>query len=281
MQAQIVGLDLGRRNIKAYDGSTYLTFQSFVGEYRDLRLDYKLDSKGFITSFNNTMHFVGSVAKDESEFARQMLVDNKTNPDTLILALTTLHQLIPKEADEGVFDVVTGLPVSLYTKENKDSLSSLLTGEWVVTVNGVAKKIRLERVRVSVEGGGAFWSNPRAGLVRIIDGGSKTINYISLRNKRYIDKDSDTLPFGFDTNRSLNLQNIVSVIAGEVGKKWSAYDDVFTVGGMAKPLAENLKPFFPKVAPLELGQRLSSDGGVVDGNLFSNAIGYFNIGRSV
>lgn len=273
---QVVGLDLGRRNIKLYTGSKYISFPAVVGEAREMRLLNNFGVKAFKGVYTGVEFFAGVLAENESEFARQMLVENKATEDALLLALIALHQSGLTE-----FDIVTGLPVNTHTQENKDALTHLLLGNHEITVNGVTKKLNIHRVRVAVEGGGAFWSNPKDGLVRIVDGGSKTINYITLNNRKYVDKDSGTLPFGFDTNKSADYTQMTNRIAGELGKKWSENDDVYTVGGEASFLAETLKPYFPKISALQGKKSVISGGEVIDFNLFANAIGYYNIGRSV
>lgn len=205
-----------------------------------------------------------------------MLVDTKVTYDALLLALIALHQ-----TGQTNFDVVTGVPVSLHDKNNKGSLIKLLTGRWEIEVNGVTRKINIHRVRVAVEGGGAFWSNPKDGLVRIVDGGSKTINYITMLNRRYVDRDSGTLNFGFDTNKSSDVQSLVDRVAGELGKKWKQDDEVFTVGGEADRLAEYLQTYFPKARTFH-DQRVANVGDEeIDLNLFSNAMGYYQIGRTL
>lgn len=271
-----VGLDVGRRNVKIYDGDTFIHFPSFVGEYRDLRFKDSLKgNNSFVVTINGERYFVGELAQRESEFYRQLLVDDKATDDFVILSLTGLFLTGWDE-----FDVVTGLPIYLHTDDNKMALKTLLEGEYEVEVNGIMKKISVNRVRVSVEAGGAFWAEAKNGLVRIIDGGSKTINYITVLNKRLVDRDSGTLPFGFDTNMSKDIKQMCNRIAGELGKKWGKYDDVYTVGGNAEILADQLVEYFPHIRPYLLDKKIKN-GEDIELNMFANAIGYFNIGRNL
>lgn len=271
-----VGADVGRRNVKIYDGENFITFPSIVGEYRELRFKDSLSLEdSFIVTINNEKYFVGSLAQRESEFCRQLLVEDKATDDFVVLTLLGLFL-----TDEVEFDVVTGLPISLHTESNKVALKNLLEGVHDIEVNGVKKKLSINRVRVSVEGGGAFWANPKDGLVRIIDGGSKTINYITVLNKRLVDRDSGTLNFGFDTNVSNDIKQMCTRIAGELGKKWGKYDEVYTVGGNAEILADYLTGYFPNVKPYLLDKKIKN-GKDVDLNMFANAIGYYNIGRTL
>jgi plasmid segregation protein ParM len=272
----VVGLDLGRRNIKLFTGHKYIWLPAIVGEWRDIKLDYRGNSKGYQGVFNGEKFFAGTLAEDESEFPRQMLVEKKATPDALLLALIALHQTQMTD-----FDVVTGVPVSLHDKENKESIINLLKGRWDLELNGVKRTINIARVRVAVEAGGAFWSNPRDGVVRIVDGGSKTINYITMKNKKYVDRDSGTMPFGFDTNKSSDHAQMVTSIAGELGKKWGQNDIVFTTGGEAEKLAKYLKIYFPYADVLQERKKIMVGEEEIDLNMFSNAIGYYNIGRTI
>lgn len=272
----VVGLDLGRRNIKAFTGEKYVTFPAIVGEWRDIKLENDLGSKAFYGEFQGQRFFAGTLAEEESEFCRQMLVDSKATPDSLLLALIALHKIGLTEAD-----IVTGVPIDQHDRTTKESLINLLKGVWELNLNGVKRTISISRVRVAVEGGGAFWSNPKDGLVRLVDGGSKTINYITMRNRRYVDRDSGTLKFGFDTNKSSDYEQMVTSIAAELGKKWSQNDSVYTVGGQSETLAKYLKPYFPYTTTLQENKIVVHQGERVDLNLFSNAVGYYNIGRTV
>lgn len=273
---EIVGLDLGRRNIKAFTGSRYLTFSAFVGEWRDIKLKNNYGAGSFEGVYKGERFFAGSLAEHESEFARQMLTDDKAHQDALLLALIALFNTGDTE-----FDIVTGLPVNQHDDSTKKNLIELLEGSHELTLNGKTKVLNINRVRVSVEGGGSFWANPHDGLVRLIDGGSKTINYVTMLNRRYVDRDSGTLPFGFDTNKSVNIKQMMNRIAGELGKKWGKQDRVLTAGGQAKELVEGLREYFPLIETLQGSKIVVQGEKQIDLNLFSNAVGYYNIGRTV
>ncbi len=274
----VVGLDLGRRGIKVYTGLNFLSFPAVVGEWRKLKVASPSDygEGAYEGVFREDRFFAGVLAEQESEFARQMLIDDKAHPDSLLLALIALHQTGMSE-----FDVVTGLPVVIHDEVNKQNLINLLQGTHEIEVNGVRKTLSIKRVRVAVEGGAAFWSKPKEGLVRIIDGGSKTINYITMNNQRYVDKDSGTLPFGFDTNKSVNHRQMVTRIAGELGKKWGSQDRVYTVGGEAEVIAKYLRPYFPNTKVLHEEPHIEEGNKFIDLNKFANALGYYNIGSNV
>lgn len=280
-----IGLDVGRSNVKVFDGRKYLTFPSIVGEARELKLDYHQDDQGFRVTFHDHAEpehcFIGTLARDESEFARQMLLREKATPDTYRLAMTALSQYIPEEQTEGYFDVITGVPVRDHDPVTKQRLIDLLQRSCTLTVDGVLKRVHVTRVRVTVEGGGAFWASPKDGTYRLIDAGSRTINYITMRDRRYVDKESGTLDFGFDTNKSTNLRELTAAIVGEVGKRWDSHDQIGVIGGNAVALTAELKRYFPNAHLFDAGKRVSATGQIIDPNLFANAIGYYTMGRSV
>lgn len=256
---ETLGLDIGRNGVKAYNGNRTFFIPSVVGEWRERRLESRRDDDIEVT-FEGERYFVGNLALNESEFARYMMTDNKAHADTLLLALTAIHF-----AGQSVLNVTTGLPVELHTPDSKAAMRDLLRGKWDIEVNGEKRTIRIMDVKVAVEGGGAFWSAPADGLVRIIDAGSKTVNFVTMRSKRYVDRDSGTLPFGFNTNKTENPKQLAARIAGELGKKWSATDNVWICGGRAALLAELLRPYFTNARPMEQP-------------LFANAIGFWRVG---
>lgn len=259
MECTYVGLDVGRNGVKVFTGDRTIHFPSVVGEWRDRKLVSRRDDD-IEAVFAGERHFIGNLALNESEFWRYMMTDSKAHEDTRLLTLVAIH----RAGLENVI-VVTGLPVEHHSPEMKAKMRELLVGKWDIEVNGNKRSIRIVDVKVAVEGGAAFWSAPEDGLIRIIDAGSKTVNYVTMRNKRYVDRDSGTLPFGFNTNKTDNPRQMAARIAGELGKKWSADDSVWICGGRASELAELLRPYFPKSKAMV-------------NPLFANAIGFYRVG---
>ena len=259
MEHHYIGLDIGRNGVKAYTGGQTLYIPSIVGEWRERRLLSRRDDD-IETVFQGERYFIGNLAANESEFGRYMMTDDKAHFDTLLLALVSIHL-----AGRSNVSIITGLPVEHHRPDTKEAMRNLLKGQWDIEVNGNHRKIHIHDVKVAVEGGGAFWSAPQEGLVRVIDAGSKTVNYVTMRDKRYVDRDSGTLPFGFNTNKTDNPRQMVARIAGELGKKWSSTDLVLISGGRAEELTELLRPYFSKVQPLP-------------NPLFANAIGFYRAG---
>lgn len=258
----IVGLDVGRSAVKIVTGARVFSFPSYLGEWRERKLLNTFEDD-LEVEFQGQRYFAGTLAQNESEFARSMMTDEKDHADTRLLALIALHGV-------GASDVslVTGLPVGLHDNARKQRMRELLLGRWEIIVNGERKTIYIHRVEVAVEGGAAFWIAPQGGLVRILDAGSKTVNYVTVRDQHFVDRESGTLPFGFDTNRSSDIRQMAARIAGELGKKWGNNDRIMIIGGRAAELQDYLHPYFP--------------GAFAAKNpLFANATGFYQLGRSV
>lgn len=259
----VVGLDCGRRNVKVFTGQKMFHFSSIVGEARERNLNNRHSTNDMEVEFEGEKYYVGDLAERESEFYRAMMTEQKDHEDTRLLALTALHQ-----ANITDVRVITGLPIANHNEDNKKRLKQLLQGRWDITVNGEQKTIIIKSVDVAAEGGAAFWSRPTDGIIRVIDGGSKTINYVTLKDRRYVDRESGTLPFGFETNKSINDKQLVARIAGELGKKWGAEDVIWTAGGKASVISDHLQPYFRNVAPMPNA-------------LYANAMGFHAIGRII
>lgn len=259
----IVGLDVGRSSVKVVTGARVFSFPSYLGEWRERKLTNSFSENDLEVEFEGQKYFAGTLAQHESEFCRSMMTDEKDHADTRLLALIALHRVGASDAS-----VVTGLPVGLHDDQRKQRIRELLLGRWEITVNSERKVIRINRVEVAVEGGAAFWVSPQDGLVRILDVGSKTVNFVTVRDHHFIDRESGTLPFGFDTNRSSDIRQMAARIAGELGKKWGNNDRIMIIGGRAAELQDYLHPYFPSVY-------------AVKNPLFANATGFYQLGRSV
>ena len=106
------------------------------------------------------------------------------------------------------------------------------------------------------------------GLVRIIDIGAKTTNYATFQDKVFIDRESGTLPVGWETVKVSNIKEMAGLIAGTVSKTWSNRDVVMLVGGMARKLEPYIREHFHHAF-------------VVEDPQMANVRGYYEIGRAL
>lgn len=263
---EIVGIDAGNNEVKVAHKDGVFKFASAIGEYRDRNIVSQHGDDDMIFEYNGRRGFAGTLALIESEFAGAIMGDSKAHEDAKLRILLALHRL---KCPRNTFRIVVGQPIGKHTATEKDAIKRMLIGTHLLTVNSVRKLIVIDRVEVAAEGGVAFWSAPRNGLVRIIDVGSATINCATLMNKRYVDRDSFTLPFGFNTIKTRDLNELARGIYTHTSAKWSPHDDVFTVGGIARELIEPLRKYYPRIKVLN------------DRPLYANALGMYAIGRAL
>ncbi|MCS1350334.1 ParM/StbA family protein [Mechercharimyces sp. CAU 1602] len=257
----LVAVDCGRSEVKVVHRHGKFAFPAVIGEWRKLNIGKKRENEIEVV-YEGERLFIGDLAVRESEFHRSMMTDTKAHEQTLILTLVAVYQA----NTVGKVSVVTGLPVELHSDDEKASMKKLITGKHRIEVNGISRLIQIEEVVVCIEGGGAFWANPQRGLVRIIDVGAKTVNFLTLKDKEYIDRESGTLQFGGDTTKTRSAKHLAERICGEVAKKWSAEDTVITAGAMANDLIPHFKRHFPNVT-------------AVPDPKYANAQGFYEIGK--
>lgn len=268
----IIGIDIGRNKTKAYSKDMKISFPSRVGEWRVRKLtsggDYEFE-------YENKKYFIGDLA-EESYCAREMATESKIHNETKLLFLTALAA-----ANRTEYNVIIGLPVIQHVQSTKEQLTSLLSGRYAVKLNDQFRTFFVGNISIAPESAGAYWSEVlnfhgqvinkdlTNGLVRIVDIGSRTINYCSIRNRRYIDKDSGTLNYGI-----IELENagpeykeqFARRIVADLSKKWLKDEGYKIVsGGGALLLHEYLIEHWP-------------DCILADDPVFANAKGFYKMG---
>ncbi|MBD1379191.1 ParM/StbA family protein [Metabacillus arenae] len=273
----ILGVDAGNSEVKIAAKYGLIKFLSDIGEGRNINLEQVHGEDDMVFEYEGKYGFAGSLAKYESEFVGSLMGDSKVHEDTKLRVLLGIHRYLTlNNVEEYNFQIIVGQPISKHTPLEKEGLRKLLQGKHVITVNEIKKKINIDKISVAAEAASSFWSNPQNGLTRIIDVGSGTVNYASVLEGRFIDKESGTLNFGMNTNKSNNLQALVRGIAAETLKKWNKEDNVFLVGGVAEAIKSPLKQYYPNVQVLQpIFNRKIQDP------IFANAISFYNIGVSV
>lgn len=241
---ELISVDCGRSGVKAVSEHERVYFRSALGAYRELRNGRELGIDEFIVQYKTEKYFVGRIAAEESEDGAQMMLSYKAHTDTKILTLTAIHRLVRSNAD--VF-LVTGLPINFHTESDKQRMRQLLAGEHETTVNGVTKQFNIARVEVAAEGASAAWSMGRIRRDRfhVIDVGSRTVNYVTMLNGRWIDKASDSLDYGWETFRGTESQFARAVIA-DLSKYLRPLGPLVLVGGK-DTLAVHLREYHDQV----------------------------------
>jgi plasmid segregation protein ParM len=237
-----VGVDTGRKATKV-SGERVITFPSAVGTARPLRLE---NGQDYDVVVDGEHLFIGYLA-EESFDRREMASESKLHPETRALFLTALALVANGEATS----ITTGVPVTQHKPETKQLFGAMVKGKHNVRVNGREKAFSVDTIQVVPEGAGAWWNavlNDHGricdqGLVkqpvtRILDLGSRTVNYVTLQEGRYLDRASGTLNYGcleldLDGN---DPEQLARRILGDITKRWpdmKRTDLLFLTGGGA------------------------------------------------
>lgn len=272
-----LGVDSGNYCVKICGEYGLLTFNSAIGEARQINLQQVHGQDDMVFEYEGESGFAGSLAEFESEFGGSIMGSNKMHRDTKLRTLIGIHRYITLyNLNETEFDIVLGQPIINHTHEDKERMKNMLRGSHTIKVNGFEKSLNINRVEIAAEGASSYWSNPKSGLVRIIDIGSGTTNYSTVLDGRFIDKDSGTLSFGMNTNKTNNLNALSRGIVTHVLKKWKANDQVVIVGGIAETIQPHLKEYLPNIEVLYpiYNQQFANP-------IFANAIAFYLIGVNV
>lgn len=272
----ILGYDGGNKNVKIVGEKGVLQFPSDIGEYRERKLHQAFDGDNDMEfEFKGRRGFAGALAQYESEFAGTMMGDTKAHDDLLIRVLLGLHRY----DQETEFKIVVGQPIKRHTEVEKVKIKNMLKGTHEFTLNKITKQITIHDVEVGAEGAVAFWSNMKNGVIRIIDLGGGTCNLATIKEGKFIDKESTTLSFGANSTTSTDTSAMCRAIAIEATKKkWDIDDQVFTVGGKAEELIEPMSEYFSTIDVLR--PKYSQGGSIkILSPLYATAVGLFNVAK--
>lgn len=260
---ELVAIDAGRSFTKVKVGNRVFEFPSKVSKalegYRDhMPGDLEVRYKG-------KDYFVGRLAEREG-YAWTNMLETKVHEQTLIEVITAcfLAEVVGKVA------IMTSVPINMYAKETERSgLKKLLMGEHEVVVNGVYRKIQIEKVGIGLECACSFFSNQRPGKVRIIDPGARTTNFATYKDGIYIGKESGTIPYGWDSVRDSDPELMANLIISEIGKSWSTSDQLEIIGGRAQDLE----------LPMQKQGFIHTKG--AEEGKYANVRGLYEIGRNL
>jgi plasmid segregation protein ParM len=269
----ILGIDAGNDKTKVVTKDGVFSFHSAIGEFRERNLEQCFGSDDMIFEFEGKKGFAGTLALYESEFVGSRKGESKAHEEAKLRILLAIHRF----SDEEVNDIIVGQPISTHNKLEKDEIKNMLQGEHVLKVDYgkgfVKKKFYIRHVNVAAECACVYLTQPKEGLIRIIDIGSGTINCATVRDLMFIDKDSFTIPFGLETVKNKDYEAIARAIVNQTLNKWSLDDNVWLVGGGANVLFDELKRYFKNIRI-----HYASFKGEKYDPIFSNAIAFYQIG---
>lgn len=258
----LVAVDAGRAYVKTVTGNKQFIFPSKVSKARQRTFVQTLEEDMEIR-YQGKDYFIGQLAEREGSFTRQMMTESKVNLETVLLIMTALFQA----GALGEVKLVTGVPINMYKEEERTKLRSRLEGEHEIILNGTYRKIQVTRAAITIEGGAAYWIQRRMGTVRIVDPGARTTNYATFKDGVFIDRESGTIPKGWDNVREADPDEMAAMIVGHLGGMWSTTDVVELIGGKAPELAEPFKHVgFTYTTAFENPQ-------------YANALGYYALGK--
>ncbi len=246
MSVPIGVIDNGRNATKIYIPSKNeaIKFPSILGEWKDRTgfRDLKYGNYDLEIEVDNQKYYGGNLAEYECTWGTTLHTKTKDNKENLINILTALHLTVP----EGMVKVITCQPIKVHTDENKQKIKDMLIGKKSITINGITKTFNILDVAVACESGVAAYSLSQIpSSLRLLDFGSATVNIASLRNKKFIRNESDTLFFGLETEEDINEERMAKKVISHSSKKWNSNDQVVLVGGGASKFHPYIKEYFP------------------------------------
>jgi plasmid segregation protein ParM len=250
-----VGIDSGRNATKVA-AERIFSFPSRIGTARQLQLESGLD---YEVEINGDKYFVGWLAEEALD-RRGVVGESKFLKEMKICFLTALALAnCPGKRNY----ITTGLPVSQHTPQDKLLLISLLKGQYRVRIGGKETELNISNINAVPEGAGAWWdailndygrvAEPallQQPVVRIIDLGSRTINYLTLNEGRFVDRLSGTLNYGcLELDHPANdPEKFAQRIKADLMQKWLEVrpsELTFLTGGGALVMEETLARLLP------------------------------------
>lgn len=270
-----MGIDAGNHEVKVVTPNGAFKFSSTIGEWREINLDNKHGDSDMLWHYEGDRGFAGTLADAESYMPSKSKGTTKAHREAMLRVLFAIHRY----SDENVVDIIVGQPIIGHNKTEKDKLKKMLKKEHTMKINGKSKTFEIRNVEVVAEGAGVYWSQPREGLVRVIDVGSGTVNYVTVKDKRYIDKESGTIAQGMNTIRNRDLNALANYIYSEVSSLWDKNDFIYLAGGAANEMFEPLMQHFPNLEVVRPGVKKGNGMEVVH-PVLANAVGFYNIART-
>lgn len=252
-----VGIDCGRHSVKAVGTGYPIIYPAEVGTARTLRLD---GPQNYRVSLDGREWFVGPLAA-ESHDGGALATESKLHDATKVLFLTAAALLYQGEP----LAISTCLPVSQHTNEQKQALARLVCGKHRLAVNGRPVEFGIDAIWVFPEGAAAYWdavlddwaqpidkSLIDRPVVRVLDLGSRQMNAITIKQGRYVDRLSTSLPYGcYELERAGNdHEQLARRVVGDLSRLWpdqQASDLIFLCGGGALLMEDALQRHFANV----------------------------------
>lgn len=267
----IISIDDGGSSTCVVTKDRKESFPSVKGLYGKRTLTESNGKYDYIVEYKNERYVMGTLAKYDCRYPLEMHTDTKQNLFFDLSILVAIHQF----GYSNNF-VVTSVPITMHTEDEKAGRRGRLLGSHRITVNGISKTFNIMDVKVAPETAVGFWVNQPKGKSRYIDLGSRTIGYATTiyeeDTTRFIDSESGTyLGKGLEAlSDDYDQSALADYICGRLLAKWNKNDVVYLMGGgaMDTKLVENIQKYFSKAV-------------VFDNPRMVNSIGMYLLGRNV
>lgn len=271
----LLGVDGGNYETKIVTPNGAYKFRSCLGEYREFNVDKgELSTDDLIFEYQGIKGFAGTLAENEALFLREMAGDTKAHEDALLRILIAVHRFA-----EGLeHDIIVGQPIKKH-KAEKEQIIEMIKGKHTITVNGKTKTFTIRNVSVAPEGAGAYWAY--RGLekkIRIIDVGSGTVNCATIREGRFIDRDSFTLIFGANSEDQYEVERLAEAIIASSSKRWAKTDYVRVCGGITEVITPLLAKYFTNIQMIKPVIRKDNLFTEIH-PVFTNAVGFYELAK--
>jgi len=280
----ILGIDAGNHRVKIAGLHGVDSFKSNICGWfeRDIKEQFGNDDMEF--QVGNRKGFAGTIAQFEDEFGDGTTYgDSKAHEDTKIRILLGIYRYMLKfNLQIDHISIITGQPIKQHKESEKNKISEMLIDTHEFTVNNSKVKFTIDKVGISPEGSGAFWSNPVNDAIRIIDVGSGTVNMATISDRRHIHKSSGTMNTGIETLRNKNDYEAISraIFQQATKLKWNKNDTVYVCGGVTLLLLPFIQNYFVNVIALQPKLKREYDTLVLEPT-YANAVGFYNIAKGV
>jgi len=275
---QIIAGDGGNHRVKIVHARGYDSFSSAIGEWNERKAGDNHSSEDMefhiVNKYDNFKGFAGPLATVESEYGGTVYGTSKNHEDARIRVLLG----IARNLRDYTVNLIVGQPYTSHTEQEKKEIIESFKGDHQVTINGKLREFHIANVLVGIEGAMAFWSQPESGAVNLIDVGSGTVNCIHFLNKRIVDRKSNTLPFGSETNKQgANYEGMAKAIFRGMSQSWDKNDKTLLCGGSAKMMLDPLRRYYPNIKLIEPKIIVSDAISTSIGTEFANAAGMFAV----
>lgn len=210
----MIGVDKGTTYTKTDKG---LCIRSTIRKYKED--DIILQGDKILLEMNGEKWIVG----EKGNYSTDLMKSKHFNTKALILLAIGMSC----QDDYIVTDLVTGLPIGLYSTQKEQMKSIFHNTSHEVKINGVRKSIRIRNAEVFPEGAGAFYSQSDYTDALIIDVGGLSID-IALFVKKKLQKHS---------TYSMGIMKLYSKIANKLN---SEHDLSFTEWDIENVIKEGL-----------------------------------------